>query len=179
MLQPPSIIRNIPADFYTANHYIFGQVRVTNTGLMGLISDPHTTNFEVNDGNMARIVKPDKVINYAPIMYVVKDQLVAVSLSKREHVGSASLVRGGYTRLNEFSVQITTPVYEIQGTLEYTGRFEFSVILGDGTNAFLAIYNATMVASLFPALHIETPALLINRKFIDSLVNLKKVPQSS
>ncbi len=170
----PLITRNIPADFLTSNHYIFGQVRVSNTGLMGLLSDPNSSGIEVNEASLARILKPDKVINFASAMWVVKEQIIAVSLNKREYVGSSSLVRGGFNRINEYLIQITTPVYEIQGTLEYAGRFEFPAILGDGTNDFLVLYDATLTAALFPAMHQEAQAILINRKFIDSLVNIKK-----
>ena len=171
--------RNIPADFLTSNHHIFGQIRVANTGLMGLLSDVTTSTIEVNDGSMARIVNPDKVINYSPVMWVVKEQLLAVSLGKREFVGANALVRGGYLQIQENLVQITTPVYELQGTLQYTGRFEFPVLLGDGTNPFVILYNATLVASLFPDMHLESEAMLVNRKFIDSLVSIKKKTQES
>ncbi len=172
-------IRNIPADFYTRNHYIFGQVKVTNSGLLGLLADPTTSGLEVKEASLARIVKPDKVINYAPTMWVVKDQLIAVCLTKRDFVGTTSLIRGGYSRINNYSVQITTPVYEITGNLEFTGQFKFSVILGDGSNPFLLLFDATLVATLFPVLHCEAEALLVNRKAIDSLVQVKKDSQES
>ncbi len=175
----PLISRYIPADFYTSNHYIFGQVKVVNTGMVGVLSDPNTSCIEVNDGSLARIVKPDKIINYSTAMWVVKDQLIAVALNKRDYIGQQPLVRGGYTRIAEYSLQITTPVYEVQGTMEYSGRFELGVVLGDGKNPFVPLYDANMSAILFPALHVEAKVILINRKFIDSLVELKKSSQDN
>jgi len=56
----PLITRNIPAEFLTANHYIFGQTLVSNTGMLGLLCDPTSSFVELNDSSMARIVKPDK-----------------------------------------------------------------------------------------------------------------------
>lgn len=172
----PLITRNIPAEFITSNHYMFGQIKVTNTGLMGLLSDTTTSYLEINDASIARIVKHEKIINYASVLWVVKAQLVAVALQKPDYVGSAALVRGGYTRYNSYPIQVTTPIYEIVGTLEWLGRFDFSVIMGDGTNAFLVLYDAVILANLFPNFRLECPALLLNRRFIDTLVYIKKAP---
>lgn len=170
----PLITKQIPADFLTVNHYIFGQVTVSNTGLMGILSDIHTSHIEVNDASIARIVKPDKVVNYAATMNVVKRQVVAICVNKREYVGSAMMMRGGYSRLIPYPVQITSPVYEVQGSLGYAGRLEFSALMSDGTNPFIVIYDATLAAALFPALHMEKPAIIFNRNFIDTLVVLKR-----
>lgn len=172
----PLITRNIPAEFITSNHYIFGQIKVANTGLMGQLSDTTSSHLEINDASIARIVKQEKIINYASVLWVVKAQLVAVSLQKPDYVGSAVLVRGGYVRYASYPIQVTTPVYEITGTLEWIGRFDFSVIMGDGTNAFLILYDAAVSATLFPNFRLECPALLLNRRFIDTLVYVKKTP---
>lgn len=173
----PLITRNIPAEFLTSNHYVFGQIRVTNTGMMGVLCDTNISYVEINDASMARIVKPDKIIDYAPVMWIVKTQLTAVSLSKTDYVGTASLVRGGFVRYSQYPVRITTPVYEITGILEWAGRLDFSVVIGEGTNAFLILYDAVVSASLFPALHLECPALLLNRRMVDSMVYQKKTAQ--
>jgi hypothetical protein len=178
MIQP-LINRSIPAEVLTSNHYIFGQIKVTNTGLMGVLSDTNFSYVEVNDASMARILKPDKITDYAPVMWIVKSQLTAVSLSKPDYVGSASLVRGGYTRFSQYPVRLTTPVYEISGTLEWAGRLDFSVVMGEGSNAFLILYDAVVSATLFPALHLECPALLLNRRIVDSMVYQKKTTQET
>jgi hypothetical protein len=177
MMVQPLITRNIPAEFLTNNHYVFGQIKVTNTGLMGVLSDANSSYVEINDASMARILKPDKIIDYAPLLWIVKPRLTAVILSKTEYVGTASLARGGYSRLSQYPVRLTTPVYEVSGTLEWSGRLDFSVVIGEGSNAFLILYDAVVSATLFPALHMECPALLLNRKVVDSMVYQKKTTQ--
>jgi hypothetical protein len=169
--------RLIPAEFLTTNHYILGQLRVLQSGLMGLMSDPNSSYLEVNEANIAHIYKPDKVINYAPILWLVKAQTVAVCLNKREYIGLHAISRGGYTRLFPYPVQIYTPTFEFQGVLEWAGRFEFSALMSEGTNAFFMLYDATVRAPLFPSLHLESPAILMNRLFLDSLVVVKKTSQ--
>jgi hypothetical protein len=179
MMFQPVLTRNIPAEFFTANHYIFGQIKVSNTGVMGVLSDVNTSYLEVNDASTARIVKPDKIVDYASVMWIVKSFLVAVSLSKPDYVGSATLARGGFTHYSQYPVRVTTPVYEITGILEWAGRLDFSVVIGEGTSAFLILYDAMVNATLFPALHVETPALLLNRRSVDTMVHMKKVTQET
>jgi hypothetical protein len=173
----PLITRNIPVDLLTTNHYIFGQIKVANTGMIGALSDTNTSHLEILDASISRIVKPDKVINYAPILWIVKQQLVAACLSKKEYVGSPALMRGGYAHLTQYPMQIATPNYEVQGTLEWSGRFEFSVIMGDGTSPFLVLYDAVLSAPLFPALQIQSPVILLNRTFVNLLSSVKKTGQ--
>jgi hypothetical protein len=168
--------RFIPADFLTSSHYVFGQVKATK-GLYGVLGDPTTDIMEVYDASIARVQTPDNVINYSPMMWVVKRQIVAVCLSKREYIGSITLARGGYTTMYEYPIQITTTVYELQGTAEWPGRFEFKALMAEGTNPFIVLLNATLVSTLFPKLRIERPAMLFNRAFLDTLIMTKKVGQ--
>ena len=170
----PLINRNIPAEFLTVNHYVFGQTMVTNTGMLGLLCDSTTAFVELNDASQSRIVKPDKIINYATAMWLIKDRVVCVCLNKPEFIGSTSLARSGYTRVYQYPVQITTPVYEIQGTLEWAGRFDFSIVMSPSSNQFLTLYDAKISASLFPAFSVEAAVALFNRKFLDSLVHVKR-----
>lgn len=178
-LTQPLITRSIPVEFLTVNHYILGQLTVANTGLMGVLADIHTSHVEVHDASIARIVKPDKVVNYSSYLWLVKKQILAISLGKREFVGSTTLMRGGYTRLVPYPVQLTSPVYEVSGTLEWAGRFEFPAIMTDGPNPFLALYDAVLTASLFPAINIQSPAILFNRTYVDTLIALKKTSKDA
>jgi hypothetical protein len=173
----PTTGRLIPADFLTTHHYIFGQLKVIQSGLMGMLSDTTSSYLEMTEASMALIYKPDKVINYAPQIYLVRSQVVVVGLNKREYLGLQGVMRSGYQRLFPYPVQITTPSYDITGTLEWSGRLEFSALMSEGTNAFLMIYDARLSAPLFPALHLEAPVMLLNRNFLDTMVVLRK-PES-
>jgi hypothetical protein len=170
----PLITRNIPAEFLTVNHYVFGQTQVSNTGMLGVLCDSTTAFVELNDASQARIVKPDKIINYASAMWLVKERVVCVCLNKPEYIGSTSLGRSSYTKVYQYPVQITTPVYEIQGTLEWTGRFDFSIVMAVSSNPFLTLYDVKIGASLFPAFNLESETMLFNRRFLDSLVHVKR-----
>jgi hypothetical protein len=170
----PTSGRLIPAEFLTPHHYIFGQLKVTQSGLMGMLSDVNTSCLEMDDASMALIYKPDKVVNYTPLLYLVRSLVVAVVLNRRDFLGVQGVMRSGYQRLLPYSVQITASSYDITGTVEWTGRLEFPALITEGTNDFLMIYDAALTAPLFPALRLEAPVILLNRKFLETMVVLRK-----
>jgi hypothetical protein len=173
MVQPYTS-RYVPADVLTIHHYIFGQLKVHQSGLMGMLSDTTSSYMEVDDASMAMIHKSDKVINYTPVLWMVKSQVVVVCLNKRDYVGLQGILRGGYGRLQPYPVQITTSSYDISGTLEWSGRFEFSALISEGTNPFFLLTDTVVTAPLFPALHIEAPVALVNRNFLETFMLVKK-----
>jgi len=174
MTQPiPLAHREVPLDFLTWNHYIYGQVTTSNTGILGLVSAPHVSMIEINDATVTRIVRPDKAVNYGTKLWLAKKQLLAVCMNKKEYLGANTMTRAGYSRLFHYPVHVTSPVYEFSGTLEWSGRFDFSLVMNDGPNPFLVFYDVTLAASLFPALKMECPAIIFNRAYIDSMISAK------
>jgi hypothetical protein len=76
-----------------------------------------------------------------------------------------------------YPLRLTTQVYELQGTLEWSGRFDFATIMVEGVRDFVPLYNATLTAILIPQLKIESPAVLFNRRQVDLLaqnIDIKK-----
>jgi len=112
---------------------------------------------------------PSKLVDHYEVVRIVKSQIFAIALTRREDIGPQALARGGYVRLSEFPVRIATPVYELQGTLEWAGRFDFSTIMIEGSRDFVPIYEAKLTAILIPALKVESPAVLFNRRQVDLL----------
>jgi hypothetical protein len=161
--------RAIPADFYTPSYRIVGKVMVPNTGLMGLINDQMNSSMEIVDARLARVHMPSKLVDHYEVVRIVKSQIFAIALTRREDIGPQALARGGYVRLSEYPVRIATPVYELQGLLEWAGRFDFSTIMVEGSRDFVPIYDAMLTAVLIPALKVECPAVLFNRRQVDLL----------
>jgi len=145
---------------------------------MGMLSDTTSSHLEIDDASVAMILKPDKVINYTPVMWMVKARVVAVCLGKYEYAGLQGIMRGGFGRLLPYPVQITTATYDISGTLEWSGRFEFPALMTEGTNAFFVLTESVVTAPFFPALRVETPVALVNRNYLETLVVLKKSGES-
>jgi hypothetical protein len=166
---PVTTQRVIPADFYTPSYRIVGKVMVPNTGLMGLINDQMNSFMEIVDARLARVHMPSKLVDHYEVVRIVKSQIFAIALTRREDIGPQALARGGYVRLTEYPVRIATPVYELQGTLEWAGRFDFSTVMIEGIRDFVPIYDARLTAVLIPALKVESPAVLFNRRQVDLL----------
>src|SRR5882672_3890759 len=130
---PSMTHRVISADFFTPSYRIVGKTMVPNTGILGLVNDPTTSFMEILDARMARAHMPSKLVDHYEVVRIVKSQIFAISLARREDVGAQMLTRGGYVRMTEFPLRITTPVYELDGTLEWPGRFDFNTIMVEGT----------------------------------------------
>ena len=142
---------------------------VPNTGIMGLVNDPTSSYMEILDARLARAHMPSKLVDHYEVVRIVKSQIFAISLARREDLGPQALARGGYVRLNEYPMRITTPVYELDGVLEWAGRFDFSTVMAEGSRDFVPMYNAVITAILLPALRVESPAVLFNRRQVDIL----------
>jgi hypothetical protein len=165
----PASQRLISCDFMTSSYRIVGKTIVSNTGLMGVMNDSTSAFMEIIDAKMARVHMPTKLVDHFEVIRVVKPQVLAVCLTRREDIGPQALARGGYVRLTEYPVRIATQVYELEGTLEWAGRFEFSTIMVEGSREFVPIYNGSLTAILIPTFKIESPAFLFNRRHVDLL----------
>ncbi len=175
---PSTTHRSIPADFYTPGYRIVGKVMVPSSGLMGLVNDQTTSFMEIVDARLARAHMPSKLVDRYEVVRVVKSQIFAIALTRREDMGPQALARGGYVRLSEYPLRLATPVYELQGTLEWAGRFDFSTIMVEGQRDFIPLYGATLTAILIPALKVESPAVLFNRSQVDLLaLNSQRVEE--
>ncbi|MDP1546678.1 MAG: hypothetical protein Q8L87_11700 [Anaerolineales bacterium] len=163
----PRTHRFLPVDILTAGYRVVGKLSVTNHGAMGAMNDPTHSALEINDAHMARLYMPTKLIDHFNIVRMMKQQIHAVCLARREDLGPQAIVRGGYTNVVEYPVRITTPMFEVEGTMELPGRFEFTSLMTDGTRDFIPMFNATLTAILIPALRVESGGILINRKAVD------------
>jgi hypothetical protein len=169
MSETSSTHRMISADFLTPSYRLVGEMMVPTTGVVGMMNDTTTSFMEVLDAKLARLHMPTKLVGEYKVVDLVKNNVFAVCLTRREDVGPQALARGGYQNLIKYPIRVTTQVYELEGTFEWTGRFDFATVMVEGTRDFIPLYNATLRAILIPLLKIESPAILFNRKQVDIL----------
>jgi len=169
MPEKPVTQRQLAADFLTPSYRVVGKMMAPNTGVVGMLNDTTTSFMEVVDAKLARIHMPTKLVGEYNLVDLVKNNLFAVCLTRREDVGPQMLARGGYQNLVNYSIRLTSEVYEVEGTLEWAGRFDFATVMLQGTRDFVPLYNATVTAILIPQFRIESPAILFNRKYVDML----------
>jgi hypothetical protein len=161
--------RLLSADFLTQSYRVVGKMMVPNNGMVGMLNDTTTSFMEVVDAKLAPIHMPTKLVGEYEIIDVVKTNLFAVCLTRREDAGPQALARGGYQTLRKYPIRVTTQVYELEGILEWAGRFDFASVMLEGSRSFVPLYNATLTAILIPQLRIECPAILFNRRQVDLL----------
>lgn len=165
----PRTHRLLPVDILTSSYRVVGKVSVSTNGVMGLMNDPTHSFMEVQDARLARIHMPTKLADHFESIRMFKRQVYAIALARREDLGPQGYVRGGYASVTEYPVRLTTQIYDIEGTIEYPGRFDFSALMAEGTRDFVPIFNATLTAILIPSLRVESPGMLFNRMQVDLL----------
>jgi hypothetical protein len=171
--------RLLSADFLTQSYRVVGKMMVPYTGrVAGMMNDPTTSFMEVKEAKLARIHMPTKLVSEVESIDLVKTNLFAVCLARREDMGSQALARGGYQNLGKYVIRVTTQVYELEGTLEWSGRFDFATVMVEGARDFIPLYNTTLTAILTPQLRIESPAILFNRRQVDSLATIMDKKQA-
>ena len=163
----PRTHRFLAADILTAGYRVVGKISTTNQGAMGMLNDPTRSAVDVSDAHMARLYMPTKLIDHFEVVRMMKKQVHAVCLARREDLGPQAIVRGGYTNIVEYPVRITTQMFEIEGIMELPGRFDFTALMTDGTRDFIPMFNATLTGILIPTLRVESTGILVNRKAVD------------
>jgi hypothetical protein len=163
----PRTYRFLPADVYTSGYRVVGKIMVSNNGIIGILNDINKSYLEIHDARMARIHMPTKLVDHFEVVRLVKSQVFAICAARREDLGPTNVVRGGYSQVSVIPARLTTHVYEIEGKLEVTGRFDFAVMIADKTRNFIPIYEAVLTAILMPNLKVESPAILFNREKVD------------
>jgi hypothetical protein len=176
----PRTYRFLPADILTSGYRVVGKIMVTNTGTMGMLNDSTHSAMEVHDARLARLHMPTKLVDHFELVRMMKTHVFAVCMARREDLGPQALVRGGYASIVEYPARITTQVFEIEGTLELPGRFDFATLMSEGTRDFIPMFNATLTAILLPNLRVESAGMLINRKQIDliAMLNQRAKPEN-
>ncbi len=176
----PRTFRFLPADILTSGYRVVGKIMVSSLGAMGIMNDPTHSSLEVNDARMARLHMPTKLVDHFEIVRMMKKQVHALCMSRREDLGPHALVRGGYTSVVEYPVRITTQMFEIDGTMELPGRCEFTARRAAGSRDFVPGVNATLTAILIPNLRVESAGMLINRRMVDvmALLNQRVKPEN-
>ena len=158
--------RIIPVHVLTASYRLAGTVKVSNSGLNGLLTDPTSEFMTIMDASLARIRDPDFLVQKLTEIRLVKAQIHSASVKRRQDIGPRGITRPGYEHVNVFDIAITDAIYEYEGILEWPGRFDFTALMSGGTWEYLPIFEGSVRSIVYPDLLIRSDAMLINRKHI-------------
>jgi hypothetical protein len=176
----PRTYRFLNADILTSGYRIVGKVMASSHGIMGMMNDSHHSTLEVNDGRLARLHMPTKLVDHFELVRMMKRQVHVICMGRKEDLGPQQLVRGGYSNVNEYQVRVTTSMFEIEGIMEFPGRFDFTALMTEGSRLFVPMFNTVVTAILIPNLRVESAGMLINREKIDlmALINQRVKPEN-
>lgn len=170
----PRTYRFLPADVLLSGYRVVGKIMVSSTGTIGILNDPTRSVLEVHDARLARLHMPTKLVDHYELTRMMKAQVYAVCMTRREDLGPQALVRGGFSTLVEYPVRIAMQMMEIEGVMELPGRFDFAALMTDGSREFIPVFNATLTGILIPNLRVESGGMLINRRQIDLVALLNQ-----
>jgi hypothetical protein len=159
----------VNADIFSETHRISGRIICPASGLVGLLNDSTTSLIDIEDAYYSRLQQPAKITTHLELAHLSKAHLIIIVLARREDLGPHGVATGGFSRRNPINALVTTPEYEVQGTLEVTHKFDAAELLVGGTGRFIQVYNAAAVATLFPETTFSGAAILVNRARIEMI----------
>jgi len=169
----PGTGRSIVLNFFTPSYRILGRVFVGSSGMLGVMNDPNTSSIEVSEASMARLHEPKKIADRTQSVRLVKRGIDVIGVGREFDVGPTSVARGGYGRLTRYHVRVVTASFEMEGEMEWAGRFDLSSAVVEGGD-FFPLFNATLRAINVADLFMKSPALLVNRVRIDFMRTLEE-----
>jgi hypothetical protein len=164
----------ISVEIYTASHRILGRVTPGATGLFSYLNIPTTSYVEIEGGHLSRLHQPGRMVARYETMWLVKSEIAAVLLSSRSELGPRGVSMGGYSTTVPHWVHIILGGYEFRGQIETAGKFNFGAVMFEGERFFMPLFHGELLAILFPNVKASSPALLLNRKMVDSMALLPK-----
>ena len=162
-----SALRLIAADIFTTSYRLSGKVAAPSTGLIGHLNNPTTSFVDFEDVYFSPIHQPGRISGHYGVVRLVKSNIAALLLTRRDDVGPVALVRGGYTRIVSTPALVACGIFEVQGLLESPGKFDFNAALVEGAGQFFALYDASLAAVPFPEANFRGAACLINKSRVD------------
>jgi len=166
--------RSITVNFFTSSYRVLGKIWVGNSGLIGLLSDPNSSYVEVTHASLARLHEPKNVVTQPREIGLVKRGISVVSLAREADVGPRVVARQGYGAATKYHIQAISADFEMEGDLEWTGRFELEALMVEGAREYIPLYDTVLRAIYYPELTVKSPALIFNRRKIDILRTIEK-----
>jgi hypothetical protein len=164
-------------EIYTTGYRILGRLSRIGRGLYSFINDPTQSYIEIEGAHLNRLHQPERLVARYPKIWLMKRDLVALLLSARAEVGPTAGARRGYASTALSPVHISLGGYELIGNIETTGGFRFSAVMFEGKNLFSPLYDAELVATLYPDVRAEAPAVLFNLEMVEYMALLPRESQ--
>jgi hypothetical protein len=164
----------LSVEIYTGGYRVLGRLQPGGMGLFSFINIPTKSYVEIEGAHLNRIHQLGKLVARYPKLWLVKKEIVAILLSGRSEIGPISGARRGYASTVSHKIHVSLGGYELIGKMETSGKFEFGSVMFEGDRVFSALYDAQIVATLYPTVRTESPAVLFNLAHVESMALLPR-----
>ncbi len=162
-------VKPISAEIYTTSHRILCRMSPGQSGLFSFLNIPTRSFIEVEGAHLTRLHQPGRMVARFPVLWVVKDEIVAILVSGRPELGPTTGAARGYTSMVPHNIHIMLGGYELRGMVEASGKFNFAALMFEGTSIFIPLYDVELTAILFPNVRVSSPACVFNRQMVDAI----------
>jgi hypothetical protein len=159
----------VDIDLFTRTHWVTGQVIPGAHGLFSHMNMPTDSSIEIEHVELCPVHELQHKGETVARIWMVKTEIAAVMVGNRSGLGPTSVIKAGYTKPFPHWVRVLLDGYELQGQIQTGGRFDFSAVMFEGESIFIPLFDATLVALLFPKVKAQSPALLFNRRMVQGI----------
>jgi hypothetical protein len=165
--------------FYTNYFHINGEVAPGPTGMYSYINLSTLSHLEVHEAEMVPLFKLSGEPVLRDRLWMVKEKVVVVVLERLSEIGTSGLAQRGYTRPFPHWVRVEVGDYDLTGVLQLGVNFEFGEVLSQSERVFMPLYRARMSSALYPALDVEMPVMMFNRRWLQgmTLLTSREIPE--
>jgi hypothetical protein len=142
--------------------------------MFNFMNVPTQSHIEIEGAHLNRLHQPGKLVARYPKLWLVKREIVTMLLGGRAEIGPISGARRGYATTVSNRVHLSLGGYELIGRIETAGAFRFSAVMYEGASLFSPLYDAELVATLYPKVRANAPAVLFNRDMVEYMALLPR-----
>ncbi|MBN1264038.1 MAG: hypothetical protein JXA25_01000 [Anaerolineales bacterium] len=164
---------------YTSYFTIYGEVTPGPAGMYSHMNLPTSSHLELSNADIIPLFKLSSEPVHRDRLWLVKEKVVVVVLERVSEMGTSNLSRRGFTRPFPHWVRAEVGDYELTGVLQLGGNFEFGEVISKGERNFIPLYKARLGSALYPAVNVEMPVMLFNRKWLQGMALLtpREIPE--
>jgi len=164
---------------FTGFFAITGEISPGPAGMYSHMNLPTSSHLELGNVEIVPLYKLSAKPVQRDRLWLVKERIAVVVLERVMEMGTSSLSRRGFTRPFPHWVRGELGDFEISGQLQLGGNYEFGEVLSKGERNFIPLYKARLGSALYPALELESPVMLFNCSWLQSMALLtpREIPE--
>jgi len=158
----------INLELFTDAYRVSGRTQVATGGLLSELNNPNTDFLELEEAYLSRIHEPGKIIASYSAASFRKSKINFVVLQDRRDgaIMGAAHGRSVYGRGRPLQVFLTTPSFEITGTVLHDGQTSPGTILVHTLGHFQPVFDAEASAALFPTITYKGDLILVQKELV-------------